>query len=175
MPKARVDQTNRNFMIVAAVVVIGAGLAMFLVSLADRQTSPEALAKEQLAQCLTSKGFRMYGAYWCGHCNEQKKMFGKAVSQVDYVECAVRGNPQQQVPECQEAAIESYPTWTYGDDQRIPGLVPLEQLATIAGCDYSLAGAVSESADQVTSTIELTADGEDVTTQLLDLETEPVE
>ena len=31
---------------------------------------------DSFAQCLTSKGMKMYGAWWCPHCAEQKESFG---------------------------------------------------------------------------------------------------
>ena len=40
-----------------------------------------------LANHLTMIGAQMFGAYWCPHCQEQKKKFGDAFSAVDYVEC----------------------------------------------------------------------------------------
>ena len=32
---------------------------------------------DNLAQCLTDKGAKFYGAFWCSHCQEQKAEFGK--------------------------------------------------------------------------------------------------
>ena len=29
----------------------------------------------------------MYGAYWCPHCQAQKKVFGESFQYVPYVEC----------------------------------------------------------------------------------------
>ncbi len=30
------------------------------------------------AKCMASKQVKMYGAYWCPHCVEQKEIFGKS-------------------------------------------------------------------------------------------------
>lgn len=64
-----------------------------------------------LAKYITSLGGKMYGAFWCPHCYEQKQLFGdKAFQEIDYVECDPAGeNPQTQA--CLAAKIESYPTW----------------------------------------------------------------
>ena len=32
------------------------------------------------AQCLKDKGAIFYGAFWCPHCQNQKKMFGRSAS-----------------------------------------------------------------------------------------------
>src|SRR2546430_1164979 len=41
---------------------------------------------DSFAQCLTSKGTKMYGAWWCPHCKDQKESFGFALQYVNYVE-----------------------------------------------------------------------------------------
>lgn len=63
-----------------------------------------------LANHLQKTGAKMYGAYWCPHCEDQKAMFGQAVSQIPYVECDPAGvNPQVQL--CRAKRISGYPTW----------------------------------------------------------------
>ncbi len=89
---------------------------------------------DAFAQCLTEKGATMYGAYWCPHCQNQKKKFGKSFSKVKYVECAQPGNPNAQVTECQDAKISGYPTWVFADDTRVEGEMGLEALAEKTGC-----------------------------------------
>lgn len=89
---------------------------------------------DAFAQCLTEKGAKMYGAYWCPHCQNQKKKFGKSFSKVTYIECAQPGNPNAQVKECQDAKISGYPTWTFPDDTRVEGEMSLEALAEKTGC-----------------------------------------
>lgn len=68
-------------------------------------------AELALAEHLTATGAKMYGAYWCPHCHEQKLLFGKqAFSKINYVECAPEAkNPQPKV--CEQAGITSFPTW----------------------------------------------------------------
>jgi len=41
---------------------------------------------DELAQCLTSQGVKMYGAYWCPHCQDQKDDFGASFTYIDYIE-----------------------------------------------------------------------------------------
>ncbi|MFA5967090.1 MAG: hypothetical protein WC805_01045 [Patescibacteria group bacterium] len=86
-----------------------------------------------LAQCLTDKGFKLYGAYWCGHCKEQKDMFGEAVSLLNYVECSSPdGNSQTEA--CKAAGIELYPSWGFPDGTIVPGVMTLPDLAKASGC-----------------------------------------
>lgn len=61
-------------------------------------------AEIELARHLKAIGAKMYGAYWCPHCHDQKELFGKeAVKELPYVECAPDGvNSQTAV--CQEIA-----------------------------------------------------------------------
>ncbi len=43
---------------------------------------------EQLAKRLNDAGAKMYGAFWCSHCHEQKEAFGsQAMKDFPYVEC----------------------------------------------------------------------------------------
>ncbi len=73
-----------------------------------------------LAQHLKQSGAKMYAAYWCPHCCEQKQLFGKeAIQDLPYVECAPGGKDAQ--PEaCQQVFAQAekqlgekvgFPTW----------------------------------------------------------------
>jgi len=86
-----------------------------------------------LAQCLTNKGFKLYGATWCGHCQDQKKMFGEAVALINYIECATVDN-NGQTEACDQAGIEMYPTWVYPDGTKVPGVMTLKDLAKVSSC-----------------------------------------
>jgi len=88
---------------------------------------------DQLAQCLTDKGAKMYGAYWCSHCLSQKKMFGQSFSKINYIECSLPDG-KTQTQECQEAGIKGYPTWEFGDGSRLEGEVSLDKLTEKSGC-----------------------------------------
>lgn len=86
-----------------------------------------------LAKCLKDSGAKMYGAYWCSHCQEQKKAFGDASAAVPYIECALPGGKAiNQV--CIEAGIKGYPTWIFGSGDKLEGVVSLQDLAVKAGC-----------------------------------------
>lgn len=91
-----------------------------------------ALDKEALAKCLTEKGAKMYGASWCGHCNNQKAAFGDAFQYVDYVECDESG-PDPNPSACAAAGVQAYPTWIIAGTQHL-GEQKLEELAQLSGC-----------------------------------------
>jgi Zn ribbon nucleic-acid-binding protein len=126
----------RTIVITVIVAVVGAIAAM---RYQEKKAGPD--NRVGLAECLTQKGVKMYGAYWCPHCQKQKKIFGKAFSKVDYVECAVPGNPQQQVPACQDAGITGYPTWVFASGDQ-----PLKDLAEKAGCEFGTTVAPADTA-----------------------------
>ncbi|MGA1264236.1 MAG: vitamin K epoxide reductase family protein [Prochlorothrix sp.] len=85
-----------------------------------------------LADHLRTTGAKMYGAYWCPHCHEQKELFGKeAITLVPYVECDPSGiNPQPDL--CREAGVTGYPTWEI-NGKIYSGRQTLDQLADASG------------------------------------------
>jgi hypothetical protein len=137
-PRGREDKRAsilRTIILLVIIFIVGA-IAVVRLSEGD-SGNPEDPAVAQLAECLTQKGAKMYGAYWCTHCVKQKKAFGSAVSKIDYVECAVTGNPQEQTQPCKDAGVTSYPTWTFADGSRLSGELTFKQLADKAGCAYA--------------------------------------
>ena len=90
---------------------------------------------DQFAQCLNDNGAKMFGAYWCPHCSDQKKMFGSSWKYVNYVECSLpnRGGETQV---CIDENIESYPTWEV-NGERIGGIVALTRLSELTGCELA--------------------------------------
>lgn len=123
------------FRTVILLVIVGCIGAFAAIKLQERSIGPD--PRNELAQCLTDKGAKMYGAYWCPHCQKQKKLFGKAFSKVTYVECAMPGQPNEQTPACKDAGISGYPTWTFENGDRLSGEQPLKDLAEKTGCAYT--------------------------------------
>lgn len=97
-------------------------------------SSPQEVTPEQaLANHLSENDAKMYGAFWCPHCADQKAMFGDAFQAIDYVECDPEGeNPQPEL--CQDVGIEGYPTWEI-DGQLYPGVRSLDELAALSNYD----------------------------------------
>ena len=88
---------------------------------------------DDFAQCLKAKGAKMYGAWWCPHCADQKEMFGYAFQYVTYTECSPEG--QRTMNEtCTKAGIKGYPTWQFADGSRVEGPQPLNLLSEKTGC-----------------------------------------
>ncbi len=130
MPTMNIKKYSGLLVTLAAVIVVIGGL----VYLSNRESGAPG-QYDGLAQCLTEKGVKFYGASWCPHCAEQKRMFGKSMKYVDYVECAVPGNQRGQTQACDDAKIESYPTWVFPGDVRVTGEQLPKILAEKAGCD----------------------------------------
>ncbi len=88
---------------------------------------------DSFAQCLAEKGAVFYGAFWCPHCNAQKKMFGSSQKLLPYVECST-ADGKAQTQACIEKNVASYPTWEFADGTRLSGEIPLATLAEKTGC-----------------------------------------
>jgi thiol-disulfide isomerase/thioredoxin len=108
------------------------------------KTGPSNL--EGFAQCLKEKGATFYGAYWCPHCQNTKRMFGSAAESLPYVECSTPdGKGQLQV--CIDKEIKNYPTWEFADGSRLTGERTLQELAEKSGCTLPSDG-VQESVEE---------------------------
>ena len=85
-----------------------------------------------LAEHLTASGAKIYTAYWCPHCHDQKELFGRqATEKLTVVECAPDGrNSQREL--CEAKKIEGYPTWEI-KGQLDSGVKPLAKLAEASG------------------------------------------
>ncbi|MFH1088917.1 MAG: thioredoxin domain-containing protein [Candidatus Uhrbacteria bacterium] len=87
------------------------------------------------SKCLTAKGATLFGAYWCPHCQSQKKAFGESVQYINYIECADEAT-KTQATVCQSAGIKGYPTWQFADGSEIVGQVSFEDLSAKTGCPF---------------------------------------
>ena len=87
----------------------------------------------ELAQCLNDSGSKFYGAFWCPHCNSQKRMFGNAADKLPYVECST-SDQRGQTQVCIDENIEAYPTWDFPNGNRVTGEVSVEDLSEFSGC-----------------------------------------
>ncbi len=95
--------------------------------------APVVTAYDSFAQCLTDAGAKFYGAYWCPHCQAQKKLFSNS-TKLPYVECSTP-NGQGQLPICIDAKITGYPTWEFADGSRLDGEQTFEALGTKTNCE----------------------------------------
>ena len=88
---------------------------------------------DEFAKCITDKGAVMYGAFWCPHCANTKKMFGSSIQYIKYVECDPRGD-NEQAELCIEKDIRAYDTWEFADGSRLISEPTFEQLSEKTGC-----------------------------------------
>jgi hypothetical protein len=116
----------RRIAIAAVIVVVVAGSALFF-----RRKHNSRL--DAFAQCLTAKGAKMYGAYWCPHCDQQKEKFGSSFQYAPYVECGIKGS-RAAAQVCVDANVKHYPTWVFADGARVEGEHELEFLGQATGC-----------------------------------------
>jgi hypothetical protein len=119
----------KNGIIIVVVLAVLAGAGAFYFS--QKESGPGPL--DTFTQCLKDSGTVFYGAFWCPHCQVQKKMFGNSVKLLPYVECS---NPdgKTQKQECKDKGVTSYPTWEFPDGSRLTGEVALETLAEKTSC-----------------------------------------
>lgn len=109
--------------------VLMVGLVTVLVACSPTG-SPEL---DSFATCITENGAKMFGAYWCPHCKDQKADFGESWDKVNYIECSLPGG-RGQTEVCAQAGIQGYPTWEFGDGERVSGRQSFEALAQKTGC-----------------------------------------
>jgi hypothetical protein len=117
--------------VVGVICVIAAGAVAYTKKYGTVSTPS---VYDSFAQCLTQKGAKFYGAFWCPHCQNQKKMFGSAATYLPYVECSTPDG-QGQMQECADAKIKSYPTWVFADGAVESGEVTLQTLAARTSCE----------------------------------------
>ena len=95
-------------------------------------TSPSTPASIALAEHLSRTGAKMYAAYWCPHCHEQKELFGKdATAKLTVIECAPDGRDSQEQL-CLSKNIQGYPSWEI-NGKIDSGVKPLAKLAEMSG------------------------------------------
>jgi glutaredoxin len=96
-------------------------------------SGPEDPMTRALAEHLTEEGVLFYGASWCPHCQEQKRLFGASASRLPYVECSPGGRNAPAAPSCRSAGVTSYPTWIINGRPIVGQVLTLAQLADATG------------------------------------------
>ena len=132
------DNNVKIFISVIGLLILGTIATVLIQS--NSATAPAVPGKyDAFAECIKDSGATFYGAFWCPHCQAEKKNFGSSASLLPYVECSTPdANGQTQV--CIDKGITSYPTWILKDGTRIPddatdgSGVKLSTLATATGC-----------------------------------------
>ena len=100
------------------------------------KSSPRA---KKIGDRLKALDAKMYGAFWCGHCNNQKANLGvPVVQQFEYIECD-RDGVDSQFKVCKSKDIAGYPTWEIngelypgekdeGEFERLLTMIELEKI-----------------------------------------------
>ncbi len=120
--------TKGTIIVLSITIAVIAGLGFII---HKENTTPGKL--DGFAQCLKDKGAVFYGAFWCPHCQNQKKAFGKSEKLLPYVECSTPDG-QGQLATCTEKGVKSYPTWIFADGTTLNGEVELSVLAEKTQC-----------------------------------------
>ena len=121
---------NINLIIIVVVVLVVASGIWYV---ASNKGAVEPGKYDTFAVCLKDKGAVFYGAFWCPHCQNQKKLFGSSQSLLPYVECSTPDG-KAMLQACKDKKVESYPTWEFADASRLTGEIPLSTLAEKTGC-----------------------------------------
>lgn len=124
-------KVNSTWFLYGAAILFVVGIVVYAV---QQQSAPAKY--DQFAQCLTDKGVKMYGAWWCPHCQNQKALLGKSFKKINYIECSSPGS-QEMNQICKDAKIEGYPTWEFKDGSRVSGEQTLEFLGTKSNCSLT--------------------------------------
>lgn len=120
-----------TYMYIALIIALAVGI-VFLRNASNSGREATVTPYDTFAQCITDTGAKFYGAYWCPHCQSQKKLFNNS-KKLPYVECSTP-NGQAQVQECIDKEITSYPTWIFADGSIGDGEQSLEQLSEKTSC-----------------------------------------
>jgi hypothetical protein len=115
--------------IIAAVIVAALGVTYFV------GYYQRVHRYDEFARCLNRHDVKMYGAYWCPHCADQKALFSDSFKYVNYIECGLPGTTSQLQQVCTDAGIKHFPTWQFPPmGERVEGEVPLGDLSLRTGC-----------------------------------------
>jgi hypothetical protein len=116
--------------ILYVVLIVAAFGTVYYLGYQRRQHRYDAFAK-----CLKDRGVKMYGAWWCPHCQEQKERFGASFKMVNYVECGVEGDTSARTQVCKDEGIQHYPTWQFPPTgERVERVFTMEELSDRTAC-----------------------------------------
>lgn len=111
--------TSLGVVIFLLIVVVGVYLNKEKLGIGNTTSIPVASAGpskyDDFAKCLTEKGAKLYGAFWCGHCQALKAALGSSFQYINYIECTENGARDSFSQACRDAGIKGYPTWKFSD------------------------------------------------------------
>ena len=110
-----------SFIIVSTIIIIA------ILFFTKSQFPPVNSETDQLAECLASKDVTIYVSKYCGHCQDQKELFGDSFQKLNSIDCAIN------TLACQEAGITGVPTWVISGES-YPGVQSLSKLKELTNC-----------------------------------------
>ena len=118
----------KRIAIYLAVIVIAVGVVYFFYYRDQHKY-------DAFARCLGDRGAKMYGAWWCPHCIDQKAKFRASKSYLPYIECGIEGQTSGQSAICKQEGIKHYPTWQFPPTgERVDRVFDLQELSDRTGC-----------------------------------------
>jgi len=126
------DKNVKIFLSVVGLLIIGVIATVVVRGGGEGSSGPGKY--DGFATCLKEKGAVFYGAFWCTHCQAQKKLFGSSKKLLPYVECYT-ADAKGTTQECKDKKISVYPTWEFADGSRLNGEIPLATLAEKTSCE----------------------------------------
>jgi len=112
------------------IVLIVIGIVAWSVSGYFVEDKNELSDLDNFAKCLSERGATVYVSTYCGHCKNQKEMFGDSLKYINLVECT----ENQEL--CQQKGIRGVPTWII-NGASYPGVQSFEKLSELTGCSLS--------------------------------------
>lgn len=99
--------------------------------------SPQEENYDELAQCLTEKGVKMYSSSSCSVCTKTKNIFGDSFQYIKEIECNPKEkNNQREL--CIEKGVHGFPTWILEpnevEQKRQAGFLSIDDLKEFAEC-----------------------------------------
>ena len=85
----------------------------------------------EFARALSQAGVRFFGADWCPFCTDQKALFQDGAQFLPFVEISNPDRTRNATGISEN--ITTYPTWEFGNGQRVTGVQTLQQLSTLSG------------------------------------------
>lgn len=123
----KIRRTRRALWIVTAVAAV---LSLFLYI---KNLPPPNGEYDAFARCIAHTSTTFYGAFWCLHCQDQKREFGDAAKYLPYVECSLP-DASGETAACRAKGIAEYPTWVFPDGSTSTGEQPLQPISQKTGC-----------------------------------------
>ncbi len=121
---------KKQWIAIWILVAVAAALSLFIYI----KTIPPPNGKyTAFAKCIAQTSTTFYGAFWCPHCQNQKREFGDAAHYLPYVECSTP-DAQGELQVCKDKGVKNYPTWYFPDGSSSTGEQSLQTLSQKSGC-----------------------------------------